>query len=60
VGFGNLQFAAGVVPSLTTVHVDGIRIGRTAAQFIIERAEGRPVAERIVDVGFSIVPRDSS
>jgi len=60
VGFGNLRFAGGVVPSLTTVHVDGVRIGRTAAQFVIQRAEGRPIPERIIDVGFSIVPRDSA
>jgi LacI family gluconate utilization system Gnt-I transcriptional repressor len=59
-GFGNLPFAAGVIPSLTTVHVDGPRIGRIAASFIIERTEGRNVEQPIVDVGFSIVERDSA
>ena len=54
-GFGNLAFAAGVIPSLTTVHVDGTRIGRTAADYLIDRAEGRAWRSRIVDVGFSIV-----
>ncbi|HUK64860.1 MAG TPA: LacI family DNA-binding transcriptional regulator, partial [Dongiaceae bacterium] len=49
VGFGDLQFAAGVVPSLTSVRVDGARIGRTAARMIIDRAEGRHVAEPVVD-----------
>jgi LacI family transcriptional regulator, gluconate utilization system Gnt-I transcriptional repressor len=60
VGFGDLQFAAGVVPALTTVRVDGARIGRTAARMIIDRAEGRAVAARLVDVGFSLVVRQSS
>jgi LacI family gluconate utilization system Gnt-I transcriptional repressor len=60
VGFGNLPFSAGVLPALTTVHVDGPRIGRTAARFIIERAEGREIAEPVVDVGFSLVERASS
>jgi LacI family gluconate utilization system Gnt-I transcriptional repressor len=60
VGFGNLPFAAGLIPSLTTVHIDGVRIGRTAASFIIDRAEGRKVPQPIVDVGFSIVQRDSA
>jgi LacI family gluconate utilization system Gnt-I transcriptional repressor len=60
VGFGNLPFSAGLIPSLTTVHVDGVLIGRTAASFIIDRAEGRKIAQPVVDVGFSIVQRDSA
>ena len=60
VGFGDLQFAAGVVPALTSVRVDGARIGRIAARMIIDRAEGHAVAEPVVDVGFSLVVRQSS
>ena len=60
VGFGDLEFAADVDPALTTVHIKGAAIGRQAAQFIVERAEGRDVAERVVDIGFSIVQRQSS
>ena len=60
VGFGDLEFAADVDPALTTVHIKGTAIGRQAAQFIVERAEGRDVAERVIDIGFSIVERQSS
>ena len=60
VGLGDLQFAAGVVPAITTVRVDGARIGRIAAQFIIDRAEGRKVAQPVVDVGFTLVQRASA
>jgi LacI family gluconate utilization system Gnt-I transcriptional repressor len=60
VGFGDLEFAGDLEPALTTVHIKGAAIGRQAAQFIIDRAEGRPVAPRIVDIGFSIVERQSS
>ena len=60
VGFGDLDFAAGVLPSLTTVRVDGERIGRIAAGFIVDRAEGRAVESPIVDVGFSLVRRASA
>lgn len=60
IGFGNLPFAAGVIPSLTTVHIDGVRIGRTAAELIITRAGGGKVDQPQVDVSFSIVPRDSA
>ena len=60
VGFGDLEFAADLSPSLTTVHIKGAEIGRQAAQFIVDRAEGRDVAERVIDIGFSIVERQSA
>ena len=60
VGFGDLDFAADVAPALSTVHIKGAEIGRQAARFIVERAEGREVAQPIVDIGFHIVERASS
>lgn len=60
VGFGDQDFAADVEPALTTVRIDGGRIGRQAAHFIVERAEGRAVEPRVVDIGFSIVERAST
>lgn len=59
VGFGDLEFAADVEPSLTTVRINGAAIGAQAARFIVDRAEGRSVAERVIDIGFSIVERQS-
>lgn len=60
VGFGDLAFVADMQPALTTVRIDGTAIGRQAARFLIERAEGRDVSPRILDLGFSIVERDSA
>jgi LacI family gluconate utilization system Gnt-I transcriptional repressor len=60
VGFGDLSLLAGVKPALTTVRIDGTRMGRMAADCIIDRAEGRPVAQRVTDVGFSIVERETA
>ena len=60
VGFGDLEFAAALAPALTTVHIKGSAIGRQAAQFIIDRAEGRAVSTPVIDIGFEIVERASS
>jgi LacI family gluconate utilization system Gnt-I transcriptional repressor len=60
VGFGDLEFGAALEPALTTVHIKGAAIGRQAAQFIVDRAEGRDVAQRVVDIGFHIVQRRSA
>jgi LacI family gluconate utilization system Gnt-I transcriptional repressor len=58
-GFGDLSFACDLHPALTTVRIDGVRIGQQAAQFIVDRAQGREPVERVVDIGFEIVERAS-
>ena len=58
-GFGDLNFAEYVLPALTTVRVDGDNIGRQAARFILDKLGGKPITDRVVDVGFSIVSRTS-
>ncbi|MEO6747446.1 MAG: LacI family DNA-binding transcriptional regulator [Caldimonas sp.] len=60
IGFGDLEFAADLHPALTTVRINGAAIGRQAAQFIVERAEGRTVDPRVVDIGFSIIERQTT
>jgi LacI family gluconate utilization system Gnt-I transcriptional repressor len=60
VGFGNLNFAEGMIPPLTTVHVDGPRIGRLAGTLLVDRAEGREPSGPSVDVRFSILERAST
>jgi LacI family gluconate utilization system Gnt-I transcriptional repressor len=60
VGFGDLPFAADISPALTTVNVNDVAIGRHAAQFIMQRASNDLLPSHIVDVGFSIVERESA
>lgn len=59
-GFGDLDLASLIVPAITTVKVDRYRMGRIAAETLLRRIAGDENIERIHDVGFSIVRRDSA
>ncbi|HSX92657.1 MAG TPA: LacI family DNA-binding transcriptional regulator [Hydrogenophaga sp.] len=60
VGFGDVSFAADMAPALSTVRINGAEMGRLAARCLIDRAEGREVSPSVIDVGFSIVERETS
>ena len=60
VGFGDVPFLADMVPSLSTVRINGADMGRQGARFLIDRAQGRAVTPSIVDVGFTIIERDTT
>lgn len=59
VGFGDLDFAATVQPSLSTVRIDGTGMGSIAARMVMDRIEGRDVSNPVVDLGFTVVQRCS-
>ena len=60
IGLRNLSFSRDLDPPLTSVRVDGTAIDRIAAQFIVECAEERLVAEPVRDIGLSIIERGST
>jgi LacI family gluconate utilization system Gnt-I transcriptional repressor len=60
VGVGDHGFSKDLEPALTTVRVDGELIGQLAANFIVARTEERPIDQLIVDVGFTIIERQST
>jgi LacI family gluconate utilization system Gnt-I transcriptional repressor len=59
-GFGDTPLASDVVPALSSVRINGDEIGRLAALCLMARAGGREVPQPLVDVGFSIMARDSA
>jgi LacI family gluconate utilization system Gnt-I transcriptional repressor len=60
-GFGDADFAACLAPALSSVQIDGASIGRLAAEMIVQRCvQGVVPDNRIVDVGFKIVEREST
>ncbi|WP_436874407.1 LacI family DNA-binding transcriptional regulator [Kosakonia sacchari] len=60
IGFGDLDFAAGNNPAITTVSVDRKIIGQRAATLLMERIEGTRSGEEIVDIGFHFIERESA
>ncbi|MFP3565312.1 LacI family DNA-binding transcriptional regulator [Paraburkholderia sp. SIMBA_030] len=58
-GFGDLEFATETTPQLTTVRVDGTRIGLTAARCLLDRLAGND-RTKVTDVGFHIVERETT
>ena len=60
IGFNDLDISGQLVPALTTVRSPRERIGRVAAQAILDRLDGtRPEADS-VDVGFELIVRETT
>jgi len=62
IGFSDLAMAEASYPPLTTVRVQAREIGRQTAQALLRRFGGEPRArhQRILDVGFEIIERESA
>lgn len=59
-GFSDLPVAASLVPALTTVHVGAHDIGTHAAEMILGRLSTGDSRIKRMDLGFSVVVRDST
>ncbi len=60
IGFGNVELSAEMRPSITTVSIDGARIGRMAVSVLRRRAAGEALESHNFDVGFTLIPRESA
>jgi LacI family gluconate utilization system Gnt-I transcriptional repressor len=61
-GFGDLNFCTHTYPPLSTIKVDGARIGAMSAQAILDRLGEQPSApsERTINTGFELIQRGST
>ncbi|TFW14761.1 LacI family DNA-binding transcriptional regulator [Duganella callida] len=61
-GFGDLNFSGCTEPPLSTVRVDGARIGAMSAQALLDRLNGseEAPAERVINTGFELIQRGST
>lgn len=59
-GYGDMEMAAQLVPSLTTVRVDRYGMGRRAVSQLLARLGGETKVPTITSLGFEIVDRESA
>lgn len=59
-GFGDLAFAAHNVPSISTLGVDSWKMGKEAATLLADKIEGKSTESPIIDIGFTLIARDSA
>lgn len=56
-GFGDFDYTGASGIGLTTVHIDGEKIGQTAADLICQSSDGADIRGQRIDIGFSLVRR---
>jgi LacI family gluconate utilization system Gnt-I transcriptional repressor len=59
IGFGDLDFAGQSIPALTTVRPPREDIGRVCAELLAVRLAGGEPPQRVHDLGFELVARES-
>ncbi len=59
-GFDDMGVSSRMTPPLTTVRVPRTEIGRVAAEQILARLAGEEPRQRVIDLGFEIVARESA
>jgi LacI family gluconate utilization system Gnt-I transcriptional repressor len=59
-GYGDLEFAAELFPTLTTVRVDRYQMGREAVRHLVARLNGKRDMPTITSLGFQIIDRQSA
>lgn len=59
-GFDDTPLGRAITPPLTTVHVRQREIGRQAAELALRKLRGETIEQPVVDLGFSIIGRESA
>jgi LacI family gluconate utilization system Gnt-I transcriptional repressor len=60
VGFGDFEISSLTMPSLTTIAVPTREIGSITGELVLARLAGREIPERIVDLGYRFIQRESA
>ncbi|NIV40427.1 MAG: substrate-binding domain-containing protein, partial [Anaerolineae bacterium] len=60
IGFGDSEIAANMRPSLTTVSIKAEEIGRAVVEVLQARLDKQDIPDNKIDVGYTIVARESA
>lgn len=60
IGFADLGSSRDLEPALSSVHIDGMLIGRLAAEYFTTGSIASKDSAKIIDLGFSIISRAST
>ena len=60
VGFNDFEMMAATEPSVTSVKTRRYEMGRRAAEMVLRRLRHQDPGEKVVDIGFELVERDST
>jgi LacI family transcriptional regulator, gluconate utilization system Gnt-I transcriptional repressor len=58
--FGDSDLAPLISPALTTIRIPRYDLGRIAGEMLLKRFAGEALEERIVDLGFTLMKRETS
>jgi LacI family gluconate utilization system Gnt-I transcriptional repressor len=59
VGFNDLPASSHIVPRLTSIRTPRAAIGQAAAQMLLDRLDGKALAQQSRDLGFELMVRES-
>jgi LacI family gluconate utilization system Gnt-I transcriptional repressor len=59
-GFADYEIASLMTPSITSINVNPLEIGRIAARTLLASLDGAPSVERTIDTGFQIIERETT
>lgn len=60
IGFGDQDYAQDTIPPLTSIKVDRARLGKEAANALLERISGNNTKNIKIDIGFEIIQRETT
>lgn len=60
VGFGDHEISSHIVPSLTTVRLDGVQLGRACADLLLRKVDDAGLKRTIVKIECAFIPRESA
>ena len=60
VGFGDIEIAADISPSLTTIRIKGYEIGQMSAKLLLKKLHGEKIDDPYCDIGYELIRRESA